>query len=161
MKSLARSVPLGAVTIVLGIAAAVLASRFPNNHGTAVGPGAFPMLVGIGIALSGAFILIEDQVSRRKTARAEPDADADAEVPEAPGRAGFPIGLSAGIVAFCVVSLTISLTLSAAFAFTACGRLLGRFRWLWSIVSGLVGAAVVHLVFRVLLTVPLPADRIF
>ena len=46
----------GLLLVIFGIAVAISAASFPATAGQTIGPGLFPALVGVGLALSGAVL---------------------------------------------------------------------------------------------------------
>ena len=155
-RTTTRDFAVGLAAIAVGLNAALLAATIENTTGTPVGPGAFPMVVGICIGLAGAFVVVT-----ALRARAHPGEADSTDAGPAPARPRWkPLVLPVGVGAFCVVAVTFSLTVSTAAMFVLCGRYMARYRWLTSVAIGLVGAVVVHVAFRVLLEVPLPADMV-
>src|SRR5918999_5394531 len=69
----------GAVLISLGAVAAYAGSRLPPVPGQQVGPNVFPMVVGIGLALCGAMIMLgwghsfEEEAEADLAAHTDPD----------------------------------------------------------------------------------------
>lgn len=162
MSITARDLLVGAIALVVGVAAAGKAATIENTTGTPVGPGAFPLVLGICIALAGVFIIVPALRSGSRPASSEPDGDAGVVQGSArplPGRlASF--ALPTGVIAFCVVAVTLSLTVATAATFALCGRYMARYRWTTSVVIGIVAALTLHVLFRVLLVVSLPVDRV-
>jgi putative tricarboxylic transport membrane protein len=155
MRTRTRDLTVGLTAIAVGVTAAALAATIENTTGTPVGPGAFPMVVGLGVALAGALVLVAALRPRAATA---PVPSAPAQLTSEPSR-GRALILPAAVGGFCLIAVTFSLTVATAAMFVLCGRHLGRYRWLPSVAIGLLGAVALHVVFRVLLEVPLPVDR--
>ena len=162
MSITARDLVVGAVALVVGIAAAGKAAMIENTTGTPVGPGAFPLVLGICIALAGVFIIVPALRSASRPASSEPDGGAG--VVERPARSSdgrlASLVLPTGVIAFCVVAVTLSLTVATAAAFALCGRYMAHYRWTTSAVIGIVAALTLHVLFRVLLVVSLPVDLV-
>lgn len=156
MRTRTRDLTVGLTAVAVGVTAAALAATIENNTGTPVGPGAFPLVVGVGIVLAGVHVIVATLHPRAATAPA-PSTIAQSR-PERPRRTAFI--LPAAVGAFCLVAVTFSLTLATAAMFVLCGRHMGGYRWLPSVAIGLIGATALHVVFRVLLEVPLPVDRV-
>lgn len=53
MTSQSRDLAVGVTAVVLGGIVAVMAGTIRNTTGTAVGPGAFPLVIGIAVAVAG------------------------------------------------------------------------------------------------------------
>ncbi|GHH72780.1 hypothetical protein GCM10017673_28240 [Streptosporangium violaceochromogenes] len=153
MTSQARDLVTGVAAVVVGGVVAVIAATIPNTTGTAVGPGAFPLVVGVAVVLAGLAVAVP--ALRRGNGGEEEEEDEGGGKP-LPTRLVLP----AGIAAFCAVALTVSLTIASGAAFCLCCRYMAGYRWPRSALIGLAGAAVVHLVFRSLLDVPLPGDMV-
>lgn len=160
MNAYRKDLSVGLTAIVVGGGAAILAGRIPNLTGTPVGPGTFPLVIGLAVVVAGVAVLVSAVRRRPVTADREP-----APTTEEPARSSSPAWtgwvLPATTVGFCLVAVTVSLDLATGAAFAICGRHLGRYRWTTCLAAGAVAAVVLHLVFRTLLDVALPAERLW
>ncbi|MEU0520375.1 tripartite tricarboxylate transporter TctB family protein [Streptosporangium sp. NPDC006007] len=168
MTSQSRDLAVGVTAVVLGGIVAVMAATIRNTTGTAVGPGAFPLVIGIAVALAGLAICAPALRGARKSGAGPGEGEGDGG---GEGGGGEPsprrgasrlsgLALPAGITAFCVVAVSVSLTIASGVAFLLCCRYMAGYRWPKSVLIGLIGAVVVHVAFRLLLDVPLPGDEI-
>lgn len=156
MRTRTRDLTVGLTAVAVGVTAAALAATIENSTGTPVGPGAFPLVVGVGIVLAGAHVIV---TALRTRAATTPTPSTTAQPTSQRSRRNGLV-LPAAVGAFCLVAVAFSLTLATAAMFVLCGRHMGGYRWLPSAVIGLIGATVLHIVFRVFLEVPLPVDRV-
>lgn len=162
MSITARDLVVGAIALVVGIAAAGKAAMIENTTGTPVGPGAFPLVLGICIALAGVFIIVPALRTAPRPSRPEPgsgDSVVEGSARSSDSRLASLV-LPTAVIAFCVVAVTLSLTVATAATFALCGRYMARYRWTTSAAIGIVAALTLHIVFRVLLVVSLPVDRV-
>ncbi|MGW4423175.1 tripartite tricarboxylate transporter TctB family protein [Streptosporangium sp. NPDC004631] len=165
MTSQSRDLAVGVTAVVLGGIVAVMAGTIRNTTGTAVGPGAFPLVIGIAVALAGLAIGAPALRGARKSGAGSGEGDGgEGDGGEPSPRRGSSrasgLALPAGITAFCVVAVSVSLTIASGVAFLLCCRYMAGYRWSKSVLIGLIGAVVVHVAFRLLLDVPLPGDEI-
>lgn len=143
----------GLFLVALGGLAAYGGSLLPPVPGQQVGPNVFPMVIGAGLALSGALIALGVGRSFEATAEAEPPA----EPSEAPAWARGAMALvPPGLLLFYVFAvdrLGFALT-AAAMVLTLALTLGARLRLAVPLAIG--APVVVHLMFAKLLRVPLP-----
>jgi hypothetical protein len=161
MNTYRKDLGVGLIAIAVGGAAAVLASRIPNLTGTPVGPGTFPLVIGLAVVASGVAVLVSTVRHRRLASDDREPEPAVAESPRSSSPAWTAWVLPATTVGFCLVAVTLSLDLATGAAFAVCGRHLGRYRWMTCLAAGVLAAVIVHVVFRTLLDVSLPAERLW
>ena len=147
----------GALIATLGSAAFFYGSKLPPVPGQQVGPSAFPMVVGVGLAICG--ILIVLGVGRHFEEVAEADV-ASHSAPEflepLPAWRSWLALLPPGLVFFYALAseplgflvTTAIMVLTASFAFGAKPKL--------AVPLALVAPFVINLIFLKLLRVPLP-----
>jgi putative tricarboxylic transport membrane protein len=141
----------GALLVLLGAAAAWGGSRLPNVPGQDVGPAAFPMLIGGGLALCG--VLIALGIGRTF----EAPEDAEVAPPSLPFlRVLVPPAL---LVFYALAVERLGFLLTAALMVFAAALALGARPRLAAILA-LVAPPLVHLAFGKLLSVPLPAGLV-
>lgn len=160
MTSQSRDLAVGVTAVVVGGIVAVMAGTIRNTTGTAVGPGAFPLVIGIAVAVAGLAIGAPALRGARNSGAGSGEGDGGEPSPRRGSSRASGLALPAGITAFCVAAVSVSLTIASGVAFLLCCRYMAGYRWPKSVLIGLIGAAVVHVVFRLLLDVPLPGDEI-
>jgi Tripartite tricarboxylate transporter family receptor/Tripartite tricarboxylate transporter TctB family len=139
----------------VGLALALLAllvlwsaRAFPNVPGQKLGAAFLPMLVGAGLLLCGAALLVR---SLRARAYAH---EADAEAPAAE-HFGSSVAIVGAVVAYIALSERVGFLLIAPLSLLVVFLAL-RVRWPVSVLWALAGTALVHVAFYKLLRVPLP-----
>lgn len=137
----------GAFLVALGAAAALAGSRLPAVPGQDVGPAAFPMVIGSGLAICG--VLVALGIGQSFEAPEEETAPAS----RFHGlRALIPPAL---LLFYVLASNTLGFLLTAFAIVLVTGLALGA-RPRLAVPIALVAPALVHLVFYKLLRVPLP-----
>ena len=138
----------GGVLVLLGAAAAYGGSRLPAVPGQDVGPAAFPMLIGGGLALCG--VLVALGIGQTFEA---PEEDAEG----APRFAGLRALLPPALLLFYVLAVDrLGFLLTAAAMVLAASLTFGA-RWRLAVPLAILAPLLVHLIFYKLLRVPLPA----
>lgn len=137
-----------------GLAALALAvlwsgSGFPNVPGQKLGAAFLPMIIGAGLLLCGAALVLR---SLRRGAYAEAEAAAAPGVEEHFGSAVVIVG---AVLAYIFLSERIGFLLIAPLCLVAVFLAL-RVRWPTAVLAAIGGTLVVHLAFYKLLRVPLP-----
>lgn len=141
----------GAVLVGLGGAAAIVGSRLPAVPGQDVGPAAFPMVIGIGLALCG--VLIALGIGRNFEASEEGEEAPPERLRLGGLRALVPPGL---LLFYVLASEPLGFLLTGAIIVLVAGLVLGA-RPALAVPLAIVMPALVHLAFYKLLRVPLPA----
>jgi putative tricarboxylic transport membrane protein len=149
----------GAFLVVLGGAAAYGGSLLPPVPGQQIGPNVFPMVIGVGLMLCGALIMLG--VGHRFEEAAEADPAISIAPTEAEPKPGWARGLLAllppGLLLFYVLTVDrLGFALTAAAMVLATAMALGA-RLRLAVPLAIVAPVFVHLVFYKLLRVPLPA----
>ncbi len=137
----------GAFLVALGAAAALAGSRLPAVPGQDVGPAAFPMVIGSGLAICGVLVVLGIGQSF--------EAPEEETVPPSRFhglRALIPPAL---LLFYVLASNTLGFLLTAFAIVLVAGLALGA-RSRLAVPIALVAPALVHLVFYKLLRVPLP-----
>jgi putative tricarboxylic transport membrane protein len=145
---------ISAATLALGIAVFVIGRSLSGHQGYAlVGPDMMPMVVGVGLAILGAWLLA--QALRGGWVNAEPDdAAARGDHPFAPR--AF-LWVLAGLVVQMVLVHTAGFVIAAAGLFACVCRGFDSRRWLRDLLVGFVLGLAVYLFFVGFLNVNLPA----
>jgi putative tricarboxylic transport membrane protein len=138
----------GGVLVLLGAAAAYGGSRLPAVPGQDVGPAAFPMLIGGGLALCGVLVALGIGQTFEP-----PEEDAEG----APRFAGLRALLPPALLLFYVLAVDrLGFLLTAAAMVLAASLTFGA-RWRLAVPLAILAPLLVHLIFYKLLRVPLPA----
>lgn len=143
-----RDVLAGSFFLLLGLAVALQATRYPLGTAMRMGPGYFPALLGLGLAALGLFIGF-------KGLRANHALDG---LRFEPIKWRPALLVSAGVLLFAIAIQTAGLALSTLALVTISGIAHHEFRWRELLASGLTLAAVavgvfaygLHLPFRIL-----------
>jgi len=147
-------VAISAVVLVLGIGVAVIGRSLSGKQGYAlVGPDMMPIVVGIGLSILGAWLLVESLSGGWRNP--EPD------VPEERGDHAFIPGaflwVLGGLATQMVLVHTAGFVIAAGALFFCVARGFGSLRPLRDLVIGLLLGLVVFLFFVKFLNVNLPA----
>jgi putative tricarboxylic transport membrane protein len=147
-------VVISTAVLLLGIAVAGIGRSLSGNQGYAlVGPDMMPMVVGIGLAILGAWLLVESLSGGWRNP--EPD------VPEERGDHAFLSGaflwVLGGLAAQMALVHTAGFVIAAGALFFCVARGFGSVRPLRDLVIGLVLGLAVFLFFVKFLNVNLPA----
>jgi len=138
----------GVFLMALGAAAAYGGSRLPAVPGQDVGPAAFPMVIGSGLAICGTLVAL----GIGQSFEAPPEEDA----PHTSHLFGLRALVPPALLLFYVLAVdTLGFLLTAAAMVLALALTLGA-RPRLAVPIALVAPALVHLVFYKLLRVPLP-----
>jgi len=116
-----------------------------------VGPGLFPAVIGAGLVVLGALLLVA--VARGE--RFEPQETEDADVTRLPSRAAFWLTVAAGIVPV-FVTRPLGFPIAAAFTFALTARAFGSRRLLLDLGVGLLLGMACWVLFSRLLGLSLP-----
>ena len=139
----------GAFLVALGAAAAYAGSRLPAVPGQDVGPAAFPMVIGSGLAICGVLVALGIGQSF--------EAPDEADAPHTSRFHGLRALVPPALLLFYVLAVdTLGFLLTAAAMVLVAALALGA-RPRLAVPIALVAPALVHLVFYKLLRVPLPA----
>ncbi len=160
MSTYRKDLGVGLIAIAIGGTAAILAGRIPNLTGTPVGPGTFPLVIGLAVVAAGVAVLVSTVRQRLAMDEHEPSR-ATVEPPRSSPPAWTAWVLPMTTAGFCLLAVTVSLDLATGAAFAVCGRHLGRYRWTTCLAGGVLAAVILHVVFRTLLNVTLPAERLW
>jgi putative tricarboxylic transport membrane protein len=150
----------GLLTFGLGAVAAYAGSRLPPVPGQQVGPNVFPMVVGIGLALCGAMIMLGWGRRFEQEAEAELAAHVD---PEPASRASLgkldrlKTLLPPALLVFYVFAADTLGFLPAAAIMVLATALALKAPLRLALPLAIAAPAAVHLIFSKLLRVPLPA----
>lgn len=140
----------GSLLILFALAVIAYASSFPHLHGQSYGPDLFPTLIGIGLAVCGAILIVQGLSQRAQ----EPMVDIGdwaqnrhniADVVILLGCMVFYI-LASDTLGFIPTSLLIMTTLLLRFGSS----------WRESITLAILTTFIIHTLFAKLLLVPLP-----
>lgn len=144
---------LGLVILLGGLAIILEAATFPATHGQSYGPGFVPVIIGAGLALAGAGLVVQGWRSRAVGGWVD--------------MAGIrPERLVDAVLVLVVIAAFILLADRLGFVLTAGAGLLGllvRFRrgaWLSSLLLTIVIILAVDWAFRTMLLVPLPQGAV-
>lgn len=150
----------GLFLVGLGAVAAYAGSKLPPVPGQQVGPNVFPLVVGIGLCLSG--ILIALGIGRHFEEEAEADLAAHSDhghetVQSMPwwksaARVLLPPGL---LIFYALAADRLGFLLTAAIMVAVTARALGA-NWLLAAAAAVGGPIFISLAFGKLLRVPLP-----
>ena len=139
---------VGAALALLGLAVMWSSRAFPAVPGQKVGAGFLPLIVGVGLLLCGAALVLR---SRRDAAYAH-EADDAARKPEHYGSSVVIVG---AVVAYLALADRVGFLLLAPLCLAAMFIAL-RVRWLPAVAWAIGGTLLVHFAFYKLLRVPLP-----
>ncbi len=139
---------VGVALALLGLAVVWSSRGFPAVPGQKVGAGFLPMIVGVGLLLCGAALVLR---SRRDSAYAHEAGEA-APKPEHYGSAAVIVG---AVVAYLTLADRLGFLLLAPLCLVAMFVAL-RVRWLPAVAWAIGGTLLVHFAFYKLLRVPLP-----
>ncbi len=143
-----RSIPMDSVLGLLfalgGAAILAHALTLPALPGMAVGPGLFPAIVGVGMAVMGAALVVQGWLTRDV-----PEDDAPPLVTV------FAIGIVAVIAAAVVVMPWLGF-LVAGTLFSVVVVLMSGGRWLPALIFSPIATAAIYFLFTMALRVPLP-----
>ena len=139
----------GAFLVALGVTAAYAGSRLPAVPGQDVGPAAFPMVIGSGLAICG--VLVALGIGQGFEAPEQADA------PHASRAFGLRALIPPALLLFYVLAVDTLGFLPTAAAIVLVAALALGARPRLAVPIALVAPALVHLVFYKLLRVPLPA----
>ena len=147
-------VAISAAVLLLGIAVAVIGRSLSGNQGYSfIGPDMMPIVVGIGLSILGAWLLVESLGGGWRNP--EPD------LPEARGDHPFLAGAFAWVLGGLVVQMilvhTAGFVIAAGALFFCVARGFGSTRPVRDLVIGLVLGLAVFLFFVKFLNVNLPA----
>ncbi len=142
---------LGAVLLVVSVATLTQASRLSNN-GNAVGPATAPWVVGALLLLVGALMVLRGR--QELAAAAREHVPGHQTSPQDWRRLGV---LLAALVLFAVVNPYLGYVLSATVLFGVTAVVLGAVDRVKAFAYGFIVAAVVYLLFDVLIGITLPA----
>ena len=138
--------------LLLGAAVAIAARGFPPAPGHAIGPGAFPLVIGLALVACGLLLLLAGWRERGTSPAASAAPAANARPPRSWRNTALVLG---GLVLYALALET------AGFFVTAFILLAGLFavfgvarRWIAPLAAGVTLA--LHVVFYSLLRVPLP-----
>jgi putative tricarboxylic transport membrane protein len=147
----------GAFLVALGGAAAYGGWLLPPVPGQQIGPNVFPMVIGFGLMLCGALIILGVGHRFEEAAEADPALPAAAEMERKPGWArGLLVLLPPGLLLFYVLTVDrLGFALTAAAMVLATAMALGA-RLRLAMPLAVFAPLFVHLVFYKLLRVPLP-----
>jgi putative tricarboxylic transport membrane protein len=151
----------GAFVAGLGLVSAYAGSLLPPVPGQQVGPSVFPLVVGVGLVICGAFIALG--IGHRFEEEAEA-ALADLAPPEPATARGSLYGLRALIPPLLLIFYYFSVeklgfVLTAGLMILVLARALGA-SWRLALPLAVLAPPVVHLAFYKLLRVPLAAGLI-
>jgi putative tricarboxylic transport membrane protein len=141
---------LGGVLLLLGLATVTQATRLSNN-GNAVGPATAPWVIGVLLLVVGALMALR---GRAEMADTSSDQDWHQTSPHDWQRLGL---LVAALVVFAVVNQFLGYVVSATLLFGVTAIVLGAPNKPKSFAYGFIVAAVVYLLFDVLIGITLPA----
>jgi putative tricarboxylic transport membrane protein len=141
---------LGGVLVLLGIATVTQATRLSNN-GNAVGPATAPWVIGALLLVVGVLMAWRGRSDMADTTSA---VDWHQTTPHDWQRLGV---LLAALVAFAVVNPLLGYVVSATLLFGVTAIVLGAPSRAKSFAYGFIVAAVVYLLFDVLIGISLPA----
>jgi putative tricarboxylic transport membrane protein len=148
----------GLAMAALGVLAAYGGSRLPPIPGQEVGPSAFPILIGVGLIVSG--MLIALRIGHRFEEEAEAALAAGDQPPAPPDRSPLPSSLRLAVapallLLYVAVSETLGFVPTAALMVLVASLVMGA-RLRLAVPLALLAPLVVHLVFSKLLRVALP-----
>lgn len=141
---------MGAVLVVLAAVSLVEARRLHHLRtnfvaGAVVGDDTFPMVVGVALALLGAYILAWARLPA-----------VEAALPRAPVRGRMLAG-GGLLVAYAVLVPVLGYTAATALVSVALFGGMGGYRWPVALALGAVTTGALYLLFRVWLLQPLPS----
>ena len=145
-----QAVVVGAVLVVLAAVSLIEARRLYHLRtsfvaGAVVGDDTFPMIVGVALALLGAYMLAWGRLPALAVV-----------LPQGPVRARMLAG-GGLLVAYAVLVPWLGYTAATALVSVALFGAMGGYRWPVALVLGAVTTAALYLVFRVWLLQPLPS----
>ncbi|HEY8370646.1 MAG TPA: tripartite tricarboxylate transporter TctB family protein [Thermodesulfobacteriota bacterium] len=139
-------------TLAFGTFVVVQARALEDPGLDAIGPGAFPAVLGLVIAACGVVLLVQALAPRRR------EAEGDAEPPTRFGVLAVALAL---LVAYARSLEWIGFSLATVLFVAACLALLGVRSLARLVVTGIAVSLAVTVVFGRLLGVDLPAGRLF
>ena len=147
-------VAISAAVLLLGIAVAVIGRSLSGNQGYAlVGPDMMPIVVGIGLCILGAWLLVESLSGGWRN----PEPDVAEERGDHAFLAGAFLWVLGGLAAQMALVHTAGFVIAAGVLFFCVARGFGSARPVRDLVIGLVFGLAVFLFFVKFLNVNLPA----
>lgn len=138
---------VGAAGVLIGALVIYLASALPPSRTADVGPGALPLIIGIGLVAISIVLMLQKQV----TSRAEPDGET---IGDQTKRA---LAALATVAVYCVAVEFVGFFVpTLLFAAAIIVWMDGRVALPRAIVTSLVLCGSTYLLFKVLLDLPLP-----
>ena len=145
--------------ILLAVSAAYLAAAFlisePEGQYAAIGPRAFPLVVGLALAACAVWIGLRRTAGEAPAAPAADRHDPAGEGGPADWRAAAPA--AAAFLAYIALLAPVGYLLATAVFIPLEARLLGSRSWRRDLIAGLVVTAAVYAVLGLLLGLRLPA----
>jgi putative tricarboxylic transport membrane protein len=163
----------GAIIAVLATAYMWLAGSIPlPQQFTVIGPRSFPYLIGVGMLISGVWLVLESWLSSRKRSGAKkwPDTEQRSDVEqlqevedEADVDADWrSFALMAGLIlAYIVVLNYIGFYIATSALIFLAAKILGSRKHIRDATTALVGTFAIHLLFSQVLGVRLPVLDLF
>jgi putative tricarboxylic transport membrane protein len=151
---------LAVAVVALGIYVSYEGATGPDNPGYAqVGPGAFPIAVGIALAIAGLALLAQGMHGRWRVAWIERDAQASNRLLPAPLRNVLLV--AAALILDVMLMPPLGFVAASAVMFTLVAAAFGSQRFMRDAALGLAFAAAIHLVFVQGLGLHLPVGSLW
>lgn len=153
---------LGVIGVLLGIVIVILGfvQKLPFTKNGMPGPGFFPIICGIAIAVFGALLIVETKLKAKKALEnEEKDSDLEENIINKTELKNFVWSIGSAIMVV-ILSPIIGMITSIGIAVAVMIKVLGEDSLIKAIVIGAGTALVLFLIFKVFLGVPLPNSYI-
>ncbi|MDF2675124.1 MAG: hypothetical protein K0R09_3393 [Clostridiales bacterium] len=149
---------LGGIGVLMGLVILALAfvQKLPYMKNNIPGPGFFPIVCGIGIAVFGALIIVENQSKAKKAKESNTkDKDSEENIINKAELRNFAYIIGSSILVLILTPL-IGMLISIGAVVTLLVKILAEESLIKSIIIGAGTTIVLFLIFRLFLGVPLP-----
>lgn len=153
---------LGVIGMLMGIVILVLAfvQELPYMKNGIPGSGFFPIVCGIGIAVFGALIIVENHLKEKKAKESNnKDNELDKNIIDKAELRNFAYTIGSSILVLIMTPL-IGLIVSIGIIVTLLVKMLAEESLIKSIIIGAGTVIVLYLIFKMFLGVPMPSSFI-
>ena len=153
---------LGVIGVLLGTVIVILGyvQKLPFTRNGMPGPGFFPIICGIAIAVFGALLIVETKLKAKKAIESEvKDNDLEENIINKAELKNFAYSIGSSILVVILTPL-IGMIISLGIAIAIMIKVLGEDSLIKAIIIGVGTSLVLFLIFKVFLGVPLPNSYI-